>query len=242
MSQIVKPHGDFVALTTAEAAKVNNQINTIYAELNGNLDDANVKALANINQSKIYNLVADLNAIRNQLGTAALIIDKNSTLVSVFGTLTNTQLYAKTLSGNILGNMGRLRFTAVGQVQILPLNSVVVFLNWGGIGSVLSHTIGGGTTTTRVTPWRWIIELFMNGASNSWRVYTTFSIANFEVSSGTDHVGIGVSNGPTSETNGNLNGSLDLASDRIFQISAQWNQANASNIFNYYHSFMELLP
>ena len=68
MSLIVKPHGDFEPNTTAESAKVNDQLNTIYADHNGNITDANVAALANIQQSKIANLTANLATVTDRKG------------------------------------------------------------------------------------------------------------------------------------------------------------------------------
>ena len=68
MSLIVKPHGDFEPNTTAESAKVNDQVNTIYADHNGNITDANVAALANIQQSKIANLPANLATVTDRKG------------------------------------------------------------------------------------------------------------------------------------------------------------------------------
>src|SRR5690349_25123816 len=58
----------FVAGTskTGEAAQVNADFDTLYNVVNGNIDDANINALANIQQSKILSLVTDLNTIRAQ--------------------------------------------------------------------------------------------------------------------------------------------------------------------------------
>jgi hypothetical protein len=66
----------FVAGTTksGEAAQVNADFDTLYSLVNGNLDDANITALANIQQSKILNLSADLNTIRAQkVGSAGIL-------------------------------------------------------------------------------------------------------------------------------------------------------------------------
>src|SRR5262245_57111443 len=41
-------------------AGLNANFDTVYSEFNGNIEDANIKALANIQQSKILNLVTDL--------------------------------------------------------------------------------------------------------------------------------------------------------------------------------------
>ena len=66
----------FVAGTTktGEAAQVNADFDTLYNLVNGGLDDANITALANIQQSKILNLPADLTTIRNtKVGAAGIL-------------------------------------------------------------------------------------------------------------------------------------------------------------------------
>ena len=70
------PHGAAQAGTTksGEAAQVNTDFDTLYTLVNGNLDDANITALANIQQSKILNLSADLNTIRaTKVGSAGIL-------------------------------------------------------------------------------------------------------------------------------------------------------------------------
>ncbi len=69
MSIIAKPHGDFSPNTTAESAKVNDQINALYTDHNGGLLDANISAAANIQQAKIHNLQSDLVAINTNVNT-----------------------------------------------------------------------------------------------------------------------------------------------------------------------------
>jgi len=69
MTLIVKPHGDFQPITDIESAKVNDQINTLYADHNGGLIDANFAAAANIQQSKIHNLTSDLAVITANINT-----------------------------------------------------------------------------------------------------------------------------------------------------------------------------
>jgi len=68
MAIIVKPHGDFEPNTIAESAKVNDQINTLYADHNGGLLDANLAPGANIQQAKIHNLTSDFAAINANIG------------------------------------------------------------------------------------------------------------------------------------------------------------------------------
>lgn len=65
MSQVSKPF-THVAGTLIEASKVNANDDAIFNDHNGNITDFNISATANINQSKILNLTADLNTIRNQ--------------------------------------------------------------------------------------------------------------------------------------------------------------------------------
>jgi hypothetical protein len=69
MSIIAKPHGDFSPNTTAESAKVNDQINALYTDHNGGLLDANIAAAANIQQSKVHNLQSDLAATNANVNT-----------------------------------------------------------------------------------------------------------------------------------------------------------------------------
>ena len=69
MAIITKPfthNPDNNNVTPAESAKVNANDDAIYGEFNGNISDPNISALANIQQSKILNLTADLNTIRGQ--------------------------------------------------------------------------------------------------------------------------------------------------------------------------------
>jgi len=81
MSIISKPHGDFAPNTTAESAKVNDQINTLYADHNGGLIDANIAPGANLQQAKIHNLTSDLAATNANVNT--LFNNFNITLSTV---------------------------------------------------------------------------------------------------------------------------------------------------------------
>lgn len=69
MTLIVKPHSDFAPDTIAEAAKVNDQLNAIYADHNGSIVDANIASTANIQQSKILNLATNLATITANVST-----------------------------------------------------------------------------------------------------------------------------------------------------------------------------
>ncbi len=81
MAIIVKPHGDFAPNTTAESAKVNDQINTIYADHNGGVVDANLSVSADVQQSKIHNLTSDLATINGYVST--LFTDIGVTVTTV---------------------------------------------------------------------------------------------------------------------------------------------------------------
>ncbi len=81
MSIIAKPHGDFAPNTTAESAKVNDQINALYSDHNGGLLDANISAAANIQQAKVHNLQSDLAATNANVNTLFTTI--GSTLSTV---------------------------------------------------------------------------------------------------------------------------------------------------------------
>lgn len=58
---ITKPQ-TFTGSTTPQLPWLDSDFDTLYSEINGNLDDANIKSGANIAQSKILNLVTDLAA------------------------------------------------------------------------------------------------------------------------------------------------------------------------------------
>src|SRR5580765_3734476 len=45
---------------TNEAVQVNNDFDALYTLVNGNIDDANISSVANIQQSKVLNLVTAL--------------------------------------------------------------------------------------------------------------------------------------------------------------------------------------
>lgn len=92
MGIVNKPY-TFTALASksGEAAQVNADLDAIYAEVNGNLDDANVKAAANINQSKILNLTTDLAALSNRKGYEQIsAINSTGTSTIEFTGLTST--------------------------------------------------------------------------------------------------------------------------------------------------------
>lgn len=57
---IITDPNTLIANTLAKAAEVEAKVDTIYAEFNGNIDNANIKAGAAIVQSKIAALVSDL--------------------------------------------------------------------------------------------------------------------------------------------------------------------------------------
>ncbi len=82
MSIIVKPHGDFAPSTTAEAAKVNDQVNTIYADHNGSIVDANIAANAGIQQAKVANLAPNLATITANIATLSTAVSSALSAVS----------------------------------------------------------------------------------------------------------------------------------------------------------------
>lgn len=88
MAIIVKPY-TFVAGVTksGEAAQVNSDLDTLYTEFNGNIDNANIKANAGIAQSKILNLTSDIahlgwHLLNSQSASSSSSIDFTSTVVT----------------------------------------------------------------------------------------------------------------------------------------------------------------
>lgn len=78
MGIITKPN-TFTGQSAPQLPWLDADIDTIYSEFNGNIDNANIKSDANISQSKILNLVADLAAKLALAGgtmTGDLVISK----------------------------------------------------------------------------------------------------------------------------------------------------------------------
>src|SRR5262249_16037008 len=100
-----------------------------------------------------------------------LVVDKDNTPVAAANTTGPTIFYQKQLRAYLVGTSGRLRWTGIGSFNILNGSNVVALhAAWTGIGDILSHSIFGGTTSPRTNfAWRWIVEIYMNGAANSWR-------------------------------------------------------------------------
>jgi len=172
MSQIVKPHGDFQVLTLAEAAKVNNQINTIYADYNGNINDANIAAGANIQQSKILNLLANLatlgekrafnfNALNYTIDVATgfttyqtfaglslpLTTNGGTVLVAYTGPGSATVVNGHFTISQDLVDTGVMAFVASGSVNI-PISIITAFVPSAGVHSYTLRgkcAAGGGT-------------------------------------------------------------------------------------------------
>jgi len=65
---------------TGEASQVNADFDALYALVNGNIDDANVSATANIQQSKILNLVSDLQAKGAATDVTARVLKTGDTM------------------------------------------------------------------------------------------------------------------------------------------------------------------
>ncbi len=115
MAIIVKPHGDFQPTTIAESAKVNDQLNAIYADHNGGLVDVNIATGANVQQEKIHNLTSDLAAITANVNT--LFSNFNVVLTTVINdpgepaaaAVGETELYAPIfVAGHSIGTTSSL--------------------------------------------------------------------------------------------------------------------------------------
>lgn len=92
--------GNYAPNTTAKSSEVNVDVNTLFTEINGNLDDANIKSGADIDSSKIdlssisqnmvitgnVNIAGDLTAANINLTNAALVLNSlqltTSTLIT----------------------------------------------------------------------------------------------------------------------------------------------------------------
>ena len=85
----------FTPSTTAQSAQVNADLDTIYAEFNGEINDANIAALAQIQQGKILNLVTDLATIR-----ASRVTEISTQVFSVNSTYTKPSdlLFARVIA------------------------------------------------------------------------------------------------------------------------------------------------
>lgn len=101
MSLIVKPHGDFQPNTNAESAKVNDQINTIYADHNGGINNANIDALAAIAKSKIDLTGQIVNG--DISATAAIAQSKLALTIEGGGGIAGTDLRVNTGTGLVGG-------------------------------------------------------------------------------------------------------------------------------------------
>jgi len=75
MAQITRPNS-YAANTTIKSSEVNDDLDTIYNEFNGNIDNNNIKAAAAITNTKISGTAIISNPTDNQLITAATAAKK----------------------------------------------------------------------------------------------------------------------------------------------------------------------
>ena len=108
---------------TGEAAQVNADFDTLYTLVNGGLDDANVSALANIQQSKIATLITDLAARTLKAGdtmTGALLLKFAFPYLRLIGTDASNRDWRITTSG-FGGNAGAMFFSRNDGAELAPV-------------------------------------------------------------------------------------------------------------------------
>lgn len=159
MAIIAKPHTFTAGLTKAgEASQVNADYDTIYAEFNGNIDNANIKANAAIAQSKISNLVSDLANLAS--GTYSTVASATSpdifasavgTTVDYTGTVTATDFANAPQAGarRILVCASTPSFTASANLLI---DGIASGTTWKARAGDSLLVVATAIDTFRITP------------------------------------------------------------------------------------------
>lgn len=149
MAVITKPF-TFTANTTIASAQVNSDFDTLYTEINGNLDNANIKSGAAISTSKISGTAVNLSDAQTLTGAKTItksiqVINTESDASTVTFDLSAGNIQQVTLGGN---RTLALSNASVGQVFVIRLvqdemgsRTVTWFstINWtGGVEPTLS--------------------------------------------------------------------------------------------------------
>ncbi len=173
-------------------------------------------------------------------------VNNNNAAVTFSDTIGEVPFFNFTLKGGSLGGTGRLRLTAIGKLNGIlagATNFVQLRANWGAVANLVVHTLFGGSVTPRSGgDWRWVLEIYMNGSSISYRVVSQISVVGFSVPNSSDFPGFGTNDGPTTDIRIQEGVTIDLSVDRTLQLSFAWNNPNPSNIISYYQSMLEILP
>ena len=140
MATITKTY-EFVDATTAEAAEVNTNFDTIYNEFNGSIDNANVKAAAAIAGSKL-NLTSGTGAIT---ATGAVAITGATAITGALSVSTTlTQTGAASLAST-LAVTGKSTFAATVQTITTATDAATVTFDMS-LGNIQQVTLGGNRT------------------------------------------------------------------------------------------------
>jgi len=165
-------------------------------------------------------------------------VNNDNTPVTVTNGTGEIAVFAHTLKGGSLGTTRRLRLTTVGTFSILSSGLVTFRFQIDAVNFV-THTLFGGSSTAKVNlPWRCVLEIFMNGATNSYRGYSTAMVPAGTVG---DHPGFGGQNGSNVDL-AEQDSITDLAIDRVIRLTFQWNTQSPNNTIAYNQSVLEILP
>lgn len=97
------------------------------------------------------------------------LLDKQLTEVSASNTVAETSLYSFTVPANTLGTTKALRLTVIGNVANASGGSATYTPNFKFGGSSFLTTASGNHNNTTTCPFRFVIEITPNGATNSQR-------------------------------------------------------------------------
>lgn len=125
---------------------LDNVVDPLYNEINGNLDDDNVKASANIAQSKIAGLLASLASKLTNIGdtiTGALLLKFVNPFVRFIGTEANAGDW------RLIEDAGHMYFQANLGTELEPFWVTQYLIERGGGGGIGFGGIGQGAALTQ---------------------------------------------------------------------------------------------
>jgi hypothetical protein len=192
MATIVKPH-TFADLDIIDALKFNNNFDLLYGEFNGNIDNANIKALAAIDGSKLADAPAGVSTakINNNAVTDAKLSSHASTDSSRAVTTDHIRdsavTSAKIANNNIILSKVKVAFVDWTPGFILGAASVS-YLSTGittSTGLPLSVEIRGAGAPAGVYTGRGNLQLYLNTSNNTYY----FVLANIHDAIGLDTAG-----------------------------------------------------